>query len=100
MLKIFGYNFSLRYVGDLDLRTPVGACLVPLQKMSVVRGMPEAQTVSSILHEVIEAVNSQLDLNICHLGIAGLETGLYQTLTENGVDLTPLLKAIDDGPAV
>lgn len=95
MLKIFGYNFSLHYVGSVD-SAHLGHSRVPTEQMSIAGGMTPAQTASTILHEILEVIKSQLNLDVSHQAIAALETGLYQVLTENGVDLAPLLRAVDD----
>ena len=47
--------------------------------------------ISTLLHEVIELINIQLELKMEHSQICGMETGVYQFLVENGIDLTPLL---------
>ena len=57
--------------------------------------LPRQQLESTLLHEIIEALNHALELKLEHGAIAGLEAGLYQVLTDNGVDLTPLLHSIE-----
>jgi len=47
---------------------------------------------SSVLHEMIEALNYHLDLKLQHETIMQLEAGLYQCLKDNGVDLSSLVK--------
>jgi hypothetical protein len=46
---------------------------------------------SSILHEIIEAINYHLQLNLKHAQIMALETGLYGALNDSGVDLGRLI---------
>ena len=43
------------------------------------------QRMSTLLHEIIEALVLLLDMKICHDDIERLEVGLYQVLTENGM---------------
>jgi hypothetical protein len=42
-----------------------------------------SQQVSTLIHEIIEFINFQLELNLTHPQICGLETGLYQALAGN-----------------
>lgn len=46
---------------------------------------------SSILHEIIEAINYHLELRLRHNQIMALETGLYSTLIDAGIDLSRLI---------
>ena len=41
------------------------------------------QVASTLLHEIIEAINMHLDLGLSHPQISALEIGLYQVLKEN-----------------
>jgi hypothetical protein len=47
---------------------------------------------SIIIHEILEALNYHLELELPHRTISALESGLYQTLHDAGVDLQLLLK--------
>jgi hypothetical protein len=43
------------------------------------------------LHEVLELLNHHLGLELRESKILALEAGLYYVLTQNGVELSPLL---------
>lgn len=60
------------------------------QAISICRDAPMAIQDSSMLHEIIEALNSMLELGLEHKVIAQLEAGLYQVFKDNGVNLSPL----------
>ena len=49
-----------------------------------------------MLHEIIEAINYHLELEMEHNVRMGLEAALFQVLTANGVDLSPLTKDVVD----
>jgi hypothetical protein len=50
---------------------------------------------TTILHEIMEAVNFISYLELTETQIRGLEVGLYETLTTAGVKLSPLLKELE-----
>jgi hypothetical protein len=60
--------------------------------IQVANDLDPQQTQSTLIHEIIEAINFHLQLRIRHEVVSALETGIYQTLVNNGVDLSPLLK--------
>ena len=89
-MKVLGYNYTLEYGQDRDR---VGACgRVHSSKLyiQVANDMSKEQVVSTVLHEVIEALNFHLELGLGHAAIMGLEAGLFQVCKDNGVDLSPL----------
>jgi hypothetical protein len=45
---------------------------------------------TTVLHEMIEILNYQLELNLSHPTIMQLESGLYEALTSNGISLKKL----------
>lgn len=65
-----------------------------IQGIQIAGDLHEEQKVSTVLHEIIEALNYHLELGIEHKTISILEATLYQTLTENGIDLREIAKEI------
>lgn len=59
------------------------------QKMVIKAGMAYDQSVSSLLHEIIEAINSDLDLKLEHRTICALESSIYQVLKSSRISLVP-----------
>lgn len=59
--------------------------------------VPESVRISTLIHETLEQLNDQLEIGLEHRQITALEAGLYQVLTDNGIDLTPLLKEVEEG---
>lgn len=47
---------------------------------------------TAIIHEIIEAINYQLELKLKHNQIMSLECGIFQSLKEKGVDLSVLIE--------
>lgn len=60
------------------------------QTIKICGDAPMAIQDSAILHEVLEAVNGMLELELEHKVIAQLEAALYQVFSDNGVNLSPL----------
>lgn len=90
-MKIFGYNYTIVEDGDSDLIGAWGRFHGKTQVLQIATGLTAQQRESTILHEVIEAANYHLELDLKHSTRMSLETALYQVLTDNGVDLSPLL---------
>lgn len=96
MLKILGYNYTLIRVDDADALDALGRFQTKKLKIEVATDICDQQVTSVILHEIIEAINYHNQLRIEHNAIMSLEAGLYQVLTENGVNLDALKKHIDN----
>jgi hypothetical protein len=92
MLKILSYKYKLQLskldneFGNVDNRKQI---------INIDSSLCDQAKTSTILHEIIEALNFHLALNLQHEQIVTLESGLFSTLTDNGCDLNPLLKNSD-----
>ena len=88
-IKILGhiYNISMRE----NMRSSGKSCLVDLQ-IYLDEDQSDSQMIATLLHECIEMINAQLELSMEHSQICGIETGIYQVMTEAGIDLTPLVE--------
>jgi len=93
-MNILGYSYQLVEEGDADFIGAFGRKHVAKQVIQIAEDMVEQQRVSTVLHEIIEALNYHLELELGHNKVMSLEAGLYQVLTENGVDLNPLVKEL------
>jgi hypothetical protein len=92
MLKILGYNYTIDFTGASHDTGVMGRTISYRQAIEVASGLTAQQAESTILHELIEAINFHLRLDMQEHLIACLETGIYQVLTDNGVSLAPLLQ--------
>ena len=91
-MKILGHTYKLIRTPCLPLAGSFGTFLSGKLEISIATDLPESQQQTAIVHELIEAINSHLKLGLDEGTIWRLEAGLFQVLTENGVDLSPLLK--------
>jgi hypothetical protein len=95
-MKIFGYNYTVHRDGNYDKIGAMVRFLVDTQEIQIASNLTEQQAISTLLHEVIEAISYHCQLELPHPAMMTLETGLYQFLVDNGVDLSPLLEAINE----
>jgi len=79
-LKIGGLIYEVRQVlGLADSGNQDDSNLVILLN----KGLKQEQKESTLLHEIIEAINSANDLGLTHQTIQTLEASLYQVLKDN-----------------
>ena len=91
-IQILGYDYGLLTDRTLeDLSGAMGTCDSNNLIIRVANNIPEQQKQSTVLHEIIEAIDYSLELGLEHRSINSLEAALYQVLCANGVDLRPLL---------
>lgn len=93
-MKILGYTYQIEIV-DSDVMDAMGRFQARRQRLQIASDLVGDERLSTVLHEVLEALNYHLALNLRHATIMALEAGLYQVLADNGVDLNPLLGAGD-----
>ena len=91
-MNIFGFKYKVFRDKDLNEMNAFGRHHGDKLQIQIASDMNEQQEQSTMIHEILEAVNFHLSLGMEHTAIVGCEIGLYQTLLANGVDLSPLLK--------
>lgn len=92
-INILGYNYSV--IGGrttLEMGGNVGIANFDLNTLEIASDIPDAMRVSTLLHEVIEAINYHLELNLQHQQIMGLEVGLNMALFNKHISLHDLLE--------
>jgi hypothetical protein len=60
-----------------------GVCFVAEQQICIDIQYPQESQESTLLHEIIEAINGLTEMGLKHKQIATLETCLHQILREN-----------------
>lgn len=89
-MKILGYNYRIERGVRVDEMDAYGRIDRRRQIITVASDLAEDGHASTLLHEILEALNYHLELKLEHRAIMSLEAGLFQVLTDNGVDLSPL----------
>lgn len=85
-LNIVGKTFAVKRVKDLkndEGELCYGLCDSSKQMISIDPQYPAQMQDSTLLHEVIEAINIMFELGLRHKQIMTLEAGLYQVLKDN-----------------
>ena len=88
---LLGQRLTIEEVENLGV---IGRSLLDNMMVQVDSRLCEGQKLSTILHEVIELISRMLDLGLEERQIRGIEVGMYQFLTENGIDVKVLLEDI------
>lgn len=94
-MKILGYNYKIVVKTD-DNMEALGHCKYAQLQININEKQCPQQVESTILHEMMHAINYHLYLGLEERHIMGLEAGLYQSLIDNGVDLSPLVKDLQN----
>lgn len=93
LINILGYKYEIVESNTTNtMGNNFGLLDFQNLEMIIAADMPEQQRVSTIIHEVIEALNIHLSIGLEHPQITMLETGIYNVLIENGVNLSKLGK--------
>lgn len=90
-INILGYWYDVFFVPQRDMSGNLGAINTENYWIKIADEIPGSNKESTMIHEILEGVNLHLGLRLRHSTITALETGLYQSLTANGVDLSILL---------
>jgi hypothetical protein len=89
-MKIFAYNIAVDRNGTQDEIGAFGKFLPKVMKIQIANDLCQQQAESTLLHEIVEAVNTIMKLDLGEQAIMILEASFYQILTENGIDLSEL----------
>lgn len=90
-MKILAYAYKVEIV-DPEVMDAMGRFQARRQRIQIADDLAGDELLSTLLHEVIEALSYHLALDLPHNAIMQLEAGLYQVLADNGVNLAPLLE--------
>lgn len=92
VIVICGHRYAIDMDKPSDQIEASGRTIPERGKIQIASDPGRGQALSTMLHEIIEAINYHFQLGLPHSKIMILEAGLYDTLTRNGVCLDPLLK--------
>ena len=96
-LNILGYSYVLDVSKNLEeMDGNVGYCNFDRKELQVANDVDTDVRRSTIIHEIIEALNYHLGIGLQESQVKQLEVGLHQVLSENGVDLSPIDLARSD----
>ena len=90
-MKILGFNYHV--VGSSDSQY-LGLHSADTLTIKIDSGAPKERQLETIVHEIIEAINVHTQLKLRHNQITTVSSILFQVLSDNGVNLSPLVKEL------
>lgn len=95
-IKILGYDYEIKYSPEPEDggAKEAGRMFSGKQIIIIDKYQCKQSQESTLLHEIIEALNYHLELELDHQTVASLEAGLYAVLKDNKIDISGLLKEI------
>lgn len=91
-MNILGYEYKMK---SKKMKNALGKFRFSKLEIVIHSEQDAQQRESTVLHEMIHAISAHLKLDLSEEVTARLETGLYQSLTNSGVDLSPLTKELE-----
>jgi hypothetical protein len=91
-MKILGRTYTLRYVKHLSESGLLGQHCGGAHEILIEEGMDADNITSTFFHEVVEAINCILELDLEHKTISAIEAGLASVFLDAKVDMSLLLK--------
>lgn len=83
-IKIGAHDVEVRLVNADEISDgDMGQSFQPANLIKLCNGYPKSQVEESLLHEIVENVNSTHELNMEHRVIQSLSACLYQVLHDN-----------------
>jgi hypothetical protein len=92
-MKIAGHIYTLSGFHGVS-GSPLGETNLVHHTMNIDLDISKSEQESTVLHEVIETISKNCELGICHQTICTLENNLYAFFTDNGIDLSLLIKEL------
>lgn len=91
-LNILGYRYSLDMSkGMEEMNGNVGFCHFDKAQLDVANDLPDDMRNSTILHEIMEAINYHMEVGMTEAQVKQMEVGLHQVLNDNNVNLNMLV---------
>ena len=97
MIRIQGHDYRLRYDSHLarDTKAAGNSC-GNAEYITLDSSCSEGSQRSSFIHEIIEQIDSCLNLELSHQTICRLEAGLFQIISDNPKVFTMTLPEGDE----
>jgi hypothetical protein len=89
-MKILGADFEVVYITERD-SSDSGDCHNRFQVIRLQKDAHDEFIMDTLLHEIIEAINTKLNLDLPHNTIYALAASLFAVMSDNNINLTPLL---------
>ena len=83
-IKILGHTYAIIMIDDRE-NGDYGSLNPNTNTIRLNKNKTQSQIESTLLHEIIEALNMNLELRLEHPQISAIEAGLYQILKDNQI---------------
>jgi hypothetical protein len=96
-LNILGYTYILTTDTPLEsMNGNIGYCDFNKQTIDIADNIAQQAKQSTVLHEVIEALNYHLEIGLSEAQIKQIEVGLHQVMSDAGISLNPLFEDLKE----
>ena len=82
-VHILGQDFTIEFIKDRKKLDYVGRCYPNANKIELVEDLPDDKLFQTYLHEVLHAIDINLNMGLKHKQIDTLSVALYQFLKDN-----------------
>lgn len=96
ILKLFGYRYNVIEDIDINNRGLFGVCESDKHTIRMSIGMSKQQYLSVLIHEIVEAVLDDLDVEIPHQWVMIIETVAFQILVDNWAVFAKYILALEE----
>lgn len=83
-IHILGQDFTIEFIKDKKGRDFIGRCFPHANKIQICQDLPDDKLFQTYLHEVLHAIDENLNMGLKHKTIDTLSVALYQFLKDNG----------------
>ena len=96
MIKLFGYEYAIECKDSISEMDAFGRYHSKTLTIQIANNICPQQKVSTLIHEVLEAINYHLNVKLKHEAICQLETGLMDFLSSNNLVSDKLLDLLPE----
>lgn len=82
-VQILGQEFKIEFIKDSKKTDFVGRCFPNANKIQLVEDLPDDKLFQTYLHEVLHAIDINLNMGLKHKQIDTLSVALYQFIKDN-----------------
>lgn len=83
VVKILGQEYKIEFLGNKKKRDFIGRCFPHANIIQLDENLCQDKTGEVFLHEVLHAIDENLELGIKHKSVNRLAIAIYQFLKEN-----------------
>ena len=84
-VRIQGHEYTIEFVPELAIKDSdkAGVCNSNVQEIKVGAGLAASCQRATLLHEILEGISYQLDLQLEHPMVCRLSAALYQVIADS-----------------